>query len=83
MVRYRYFIRFGASRYHPLHCVRVPEGDHRIPELIEKYNKIGMDTALSYYSPPSKEEEIHQLRMRVRAWDSEVTIEDLDKKELR
>jgi hypothetical protein len=61
----------------------VPEGDHRIPELIEKYNKIGMDTALSYYSPPSKDEEIHQLRMRMRAWDREVTIEDLDKKELR
>ncbi len=81
MVRYRYFIRFGASRYHPLHCVRVSEGDYRIPELVKQYNQIGTDTTLSYYSPPTKDQEIYEIRMRMRAWEREVTIEDLDKKE--
>ncbi len=62
-----------------LQCLRVPEGDKRIPSLTQAYNLTGYGMFIAYPYKPTEEEEIFQLKMKFRAWDSDVEITDDNK----
>ena len=82
MFRYRYFIRKTVVPYNSyasvFKCIRVPEGDARIPKLTETYKPIGWDLFIEYPYKPTTEAEIFQLKMKFQGWDSQVEIEDID-----
>ena len=78
IIRYHYFIKkvaiYGTYTY-TYHCIRVPEGYVRIPELIETYKPIGWNVLIQYPFHPSEQEEVFQLKKKFQAWDHEFTIE--------
>jgi len=79
MFRYHYFVkrtRIPYTTMGKLQCLRVPEGDKRIPSLTQAYN---LDMFIAYPYKPTEEEEIFQLKMKFQAWDSDVEITDDDK----
>lgn len=77
MTRYCYFAKtIGQSRYADLAFLRLAESDARVPEFTAKYNSIGFSTCISYTHTPTMEEEVFQLRMRLRAWEVKVTVEE-------
>jgi hypothetical protein len=81
MFRYQYFIRKTHIPYtfmKKFECLRVPEGDTRIPELTQKYEPIGWNTFVQYRYKPTKEEEEFQIKMKFRGWEEEVEITDID-----
>ncbi len=78
-VRFRYFIRrVGANQ---LHCLRVPEDDPRIPDLVKRYDPICWNTTVWYSFKPTPEQEAFEIKMRSRTWDRDVVIEDVGQKE--
>jgi hypothetical protein len=84
MFNYHYFVkrtRIPYTTMGKLQCLRVPERDKRIPSLTQTYNPIGWNMFIAYPYKPSEEEEIFQLKMKFRAWESEVVIVD-DEKEM-
>jgi hypothetical protein len=79
---YRYFAKTinRSSRFADLCFLRVPHSDPRIPTLEEQYNKIGISYTLSFPFPPTKEQEVFELKMRMRSWDMDATVARIDEK---
>lgn len=79
MFRYHYFIRKIQVPYtfmKKIQCIRVPEGDTRIPKLTEKFKQIGWFISYSY--KPTKEEEIFKLKLQFQEWNDMVEIQSID-----
>jgi hypothetical protein len=84
MHRYQYFVKqanAGAWFFKKLQCVRVPEGDKRIPELATLYKPIGNIVLIPYHFKPTQKEEEFQLKMNLQSWDADIEIVDAGTKE--
>ncbi len=79
---YRYFAKTinRSSRYADLCFLRVPVSDPRIPTLEEQYHKIGISYTLTFPFPPTKEQEVFDLKMRMRSWDMDATVVGIEEK---
>lgn len=82
MFQYRYFIRKMVVPYNShasvFKCIRVAEGDPRIPKLTETYTPIGWAVPIAYPYKPTPEAEIFQLKMKFQGWNFDLEIEDID-----
>lgn len=84
MFRYQYFVKqtnAGAWFFKKFQCVRVPEGDKRIPELTAFYKPIGNTVLIPYSFKPTEKEEAFQLKMKFQSWDAEIELVDAGTKE--
>lgn len=86
MFRYNYFIKRTQIPYtyiNKFQCIRVPEGDRRIPLLTVKYFPFDWNMFIAYPFKPTEEEEIFQLRMKFQQWNCNefeiIDINDNDK----
>ena len=86
MIGYTYFIRKTQIPYtyrNIWKCVRIQEKDMRISTLITMFNPMGFREFIAYPKQPSEQDEIFQLRKRLRQWSDDLVIEnpeDDDKK---
>jgi hypothetical protein len=83
MIRYHYFIKATMERatmINRFHCIRVPDGDLRIPTLLKEYSPVGWNVLVQYQFPPSEQEETFQLRTYFKTfqWNDEFFIEAAD-----
>jgi hypothetical protein len=79
MVRYQYFVKRVQRPYtwfKTFHCIRVPEGDARIPALKDQYMPIGWCVFIPFPFKPTEAEETFELQKYFRTWDSEFEIVD-------
>ncbi len=79
MFRYHYFIKqtnLGALSFKKFQCIRIPEGDARIPEFTQTYYTSGLNLFIPYQFKPTVKDEIFQLQMKLRAWEAEFEIQD-------
>ena len=54
----------------------MPMYDPRIEELTKKYKAVGWWTFQSFPYKPTVDEEVFAIKMRFRAWEQTVTVED-------
>lgn len=81
MFRYLYLIKKMHIPYtymQKFQCIRVIEGDKRIPVLAEKYKPIGWSMYIAYSYKPTEQDEIFQIRQKFNQWNDEFEIEDPD-----
>lgn len=88
MYRYHYFVKRTPIPYRYMtkfHCIRLPEGDKRIPELIKQYAVSGWNVLITHPYQPSIELEEYKLRLYFQRYDDIFEIvdpEDDSKKEM-
>lgn len=83
-ILYRYFVKQVPIPYtymKQFQCLRVKDGDARIPELKAEYYPIGWNVNIPHVFQPTKEDEAFKLKMHFRAWESEFKIVRLDEGE--
>jgi hypothetical protein len=74
MYRFHYFVKRTVCRdayynvVNKFQCIRLPEGDARIPEFEEKYKPIGWNMVFTYTYKPKEEDEIFQLKQKFQAY---------------
>jgi hypothetical protein len=84
MYRFHYFVKrtqVPYTRLTKLQCLRIPEGDARIPALTERYKPIGWEFYKAYPYKPAVHEEVLQVKMNFKAWETDVEIYN-DEKDL-
>jgi hypothetical protein len=83
MHRYQYFVKRVQVPYtwsRKFQCIRLPEGDKRIPELTDLYKRFGWCVFVPYQFKPTEADEIFQLKKYFRTWDDDFEIMDPDEK---
>jgi hypothetical protein len=80
MPNYRYFIKklwrphMGWGGEYNYYCIRVPEGDPRIPELTKQHNP-SWDVFVNYPYAPTTKEELFRLQTHFQAFGTNFVIE--------
>lgn len=79
MPNYRYFIKKSWTPYMGwsgdfFHCIRIPDGDPRIPELSKQY-KPSWDVFVHYPYAPTDKEEVFRLQTHFQAFGTNFVIE--------
>jgi hypothetical protein len=84
MYRYHYFVKQLPIPYpHPkkFQCIRIPEGDRRIPEFTVKYKPIGWTVFIAHQYEPCVQLEAYRLKMHLLQWDAEFEIQSPEEAE--
>ena len=81
MYRYHYFVKRSPILYRYMtkfHCIRLPEGDKRIPEFTKLYASRGWNVRIEHPYEPSIQLEEYKLRLYFQRYDDIFEIVDPD-----
>jgi hypothetical protein len=88
MVRYHYFVKQSQIPYRYMkkfQCIRLAEGDKRIPEFTKLYASSGWNVFIEHPYQPTHDLEVYRLKMYFYQPDAEfeLTTPEDDKKQMR